>query len=320
MVNDWPMSQEETVSFSTLKNTSRILHYEALISRPGVGEPDSRFILSSKFRAPMGISYVGDKMHFDLFLPEGSEDEPEKKLFLNRVGANLQDGVWHVRRSEDQVKELYGPALKFALSSFRTLFMDYSYVEKGRVYIHLMFNENDLPIVSKILLSLDTKSLDLRLEYLKKLGNEETAFKILKDSCDAASVTINIQRTGSLDAEESERVHFLMGTTLDEGVKTLALSDDAILPDILKPDNAEKIGKNVFTFFSTNEVVTGLMEMMFKDQVVFFGYHGYATENMMSISINLPKLLTTSLLKVLGKLGAQVRGYSIDLQEVVDFI
>lgn len=315
------MSDDESISFSTLKDTSKIMHYEALISRPGISEPDSNFIWASTFKAPIGISFLGEETFFDLFLPAGSENEGDKKLFLNRTGATFQDGIWQVRRTHEQMKNIYGSTLKSTLSTFRSLFMDYSYIEKGRVYVHLLFNENDLPLVSRMMLSVDTNSLDLRLEYLKKIGNGRTPFDVLKSSEEATSVTVEAVRKGTSnnDKTEADRVQFLMGTTLAQGVKTIAYSGNGEIPDILKPLDVDRLDENVFTFFSSNEIVVSLMDQMLRNYTIFFGYHGFATESMISLTVNLPKPLISSLLRSLGKLEDMAPDYEVRLREVVDF-
>lgn len=315
------MSEEGSISERTLKETSKIMQYEILISRPGISEPDSSFIWASTFNAPLGISIQGEEVYFDLFLPSGAENEGDKKLFLNRVGAIFQDGIWQVRRTHQQMKNIYGPMIKYTLTSTRTLFMDYAYIEKGRVYIHSLFNENDLPMISNILLSVDTKSLDLRLEYLRKVDKGSTAFTCLKTNGENSSVTIEVSTNGKPAGKGTEtgKLQFLMGTAMDKGVRTIAYAADGVIPEIMKPLNVEKIDENVYSFFSANEVFTSLMKLMIEENTIFYGYHGYATEETLTISVNLPKPLTTSLLRVLGKLGQKLPDQEIRIREVVDF-
>ncbi len=314
------MSEEGSISYRSLKNTSKIMQYEILISRPGISEPDSSFIWASTFTAPLGISIHGDEVYFDLFLPAGAENEGDKKLFLNRVGAIYQDGIWQVRRTHEQMKNIYGPMLKQTLTSSRTLFMDYAYIEKGRVYLHTLFNEKDLPLISRTILSIDSKSLDLRLEYLRKLKSDSTAFENLRHEGENTSVTIEaiIQGSSSESTQLTEKAQFLMGSAMDKGVRTVAYASEGNIPEILKPINMEKIDEHVFSFLSTNEIVVKLMEFMIEQNTVFYGYHGYATENSLTITVNLPKPLTTSLLRVMGKLVEKVPQYEIRLKEVAD--
>ncbi len=297
------------------------MQYEILISRPGISEPDSSFIWASTFSAPLGISIQGEEVYFDLFLPSGAENEGDKKLFLNRVGAIFQDGIWQVRRTHAQMKNIYGPMIKYTLTSTRTLFMDYAYIEKGRVYIHSLFNENDLPMISNILLSVDTKSLDLRLEYLRKVDKGETAFASLRKNGENSSVTIEVSPKGKPKSKDMEtgNFQFLMGTSMDKGVRTIAYAADGIIPDIMKPLNVEKIDDKVYAFFSANEIFTNLMKLMIEENTIFYGYHGFATEDTLSISVNLPKPLTTSILRVLSRLGPKLPDNEIRIREVVDF-
>lgn len=313
------MSDQENISSGALKKTSEIMHYEALVSRPGISQPDSNFIWGSTFRAPIGISIKDDKAFFDIFLPEGAENEADKKIFLNRVGATLKDGIWHVRRDNDQLRNTYGPALKFALLSFNTLFNDYSYIENSRVYIHFLFNESDLSAVSRIFLSLDTEALGLRLEYLRKLKDGSTAFEDLEYTGDAVSVTVAICKNEDTCDDGSERVNFLMSSTLNDGVRTVAYSQDGNVPEILKPLSMQKVNDKVSTFYCSNEIVKRLMDTMFADATVFYGYHGFASDNTVSLTINLPKQLIASLLRAIGKIEQETKNYSIRLKEVVNF-
>ncbi len=312
------MSNEGDISFRALRRTSGIMHYEALVSRPGISQPDSNFIWGSTFKAPIGISVKEDKAFFDIFLPEEAQNEPDKKLFLNRVGAKLQDGIWHVRRNDDQLKGVYGPALRFALLSFRTLFNDYSYIENGRIYLHFLFNESDISAVSRVFLSLDTEALGLRLEYLRKLYDGGTAFQDLQASGNTASVTMVASQDGEYK-DEPQAINFLMSSTLNEGVRTVSYSEGGGIPDILKPRDIQKVDDNVNAFYSTNEVVVRLMGLMLDNATVFYGYHGMANENSFSLTVNLPKPLVASLLRAIGKIEQENSSYTIRLSEVVDF-
>lgn len=312
------MSDEGNISFRTLKQTSGIMHYEALISRPGISQPDSNFIWGSTFKAPIGISVKENKAFFDIFLPEEAQNEPDKKLFLNRVGAKLQDGIWHVMRNDDQLKGVYGPALRFALQSFRTLFNDYSYIENGRIYIHFLFHESDISAVSKVFLSLDTETMGLRLEYLRKLKKGGTAFQDLETSGNTVSVTIEASQDGEY-REDPKGINFLMGSTLYKGVRTVSYSEDGRIPEILKPEEIRKVDDNVNAFYSGNEIIVRLMGFMLDNATVFYGYHGTANDNGFSLTVHLPKPLTAPLLRTIGKIEQESSDYSIRLSEVVDF-
>lgn len=317
-VSAYYMCDEGNLSSRALSQTSGIMHYETLVSRPGISQPDSNFIWGSTFKAPIGISLKDDKAFFDIFLPEEAQNEPDKKLFLNRVGAKLQDGIWHVRRSDDQLRGVYGPALRFALTSFNTLFNDYSYIENGRIYLHFLFNETDISAVSKVFLSLDTESLGLRLEYLRKLKNGGTAFQDLQNTGNTVSVTIEASREAEPN-DEAEEITFLMDSTLNNGVRTVSYSQDGSIPDILKPQNIQKVDSKVNSFFCSNEIVMRLMDLMLDTPTVFYGYHGIANRSRICLTVNLPKPLTASLLRTIGKIEQENSDYSIRLREVVDF-
>lgn len=313
------MNKEETISSISLKNTSNIMQYEAMVSRPGISQPHSNFIWASTFKAPIGISVKDDQAFFDIFLPEGSENEGDKKLFLNRVGAKLQDGIWHARRTNEQLKDVYGPNLNFPLLSYNTLFNDYSYIENGRVYIHFLFNVKDLSVVSNLFLSLDTEALGLKLEFLRKLNEGTTAFHDLRNWKDSVSVTIEASKDGEFENTGPEKANFLMSKTLNVGVKSLAYAKEGKLPGILEPHEPEQLEGNIFTFYCSNKLIVRLMDLMFEESAIFYGYHGYATENKLSLTINLPKPLIALLLRVIGKVEKDVAGYTIRLREVVDF-
>ncbi len=311
------MCDESNISSKSLRQTSEIMHYEALVSRPGISQPDSNFIWGSTFKAPIGISVKEDKAFFDIFLPEEAQNEPDKKLFLNRVGAKLQDGIWHVRRNDDQLKGVYGPALRFALTSFRTLFNDYSYIENGRIYLHFLFNENDIMAVSRVFLSLDTEALGLRLEYLRKLKKGATTFQDLKAGGNTVAVTIEAFRNEEF-GEEPEKINFLMSSTLNKGVRTVSYSENGEIPEILAPLDIQNVDSRVKAFYCSNEVVAKLMGHMLDNATVFYGYHGFASDNRISLTVNLPKPLTASLLRTIGKIEQENADYTISLKEVVE--
>lgn len=313
------MNTEESISFRALSKTTEIMQYEALISRHGIIQPDSNFIWRSTFQAPLGININGERGFFDIFLNEGAENEPDKKLFLNRVDAKLKDGIWHVRRTDEELKGSYGNMTNFPLLSFNSLFNDYSYIANGRIYIHLLFNENDLSAVSRAFLSIDTAGLGIRLEFLRRLKEGATAFCDLKEREDASSVTIEISSDGNFDDEGEAVAHFLMNPNLKKGVRTLLSAPGGKIPEIMKPLDPQKINDNVTAFYCSNEVIFGLMKKMFEESIIFFGYHGFATENKISLTVNLPDPLKTSLIRVVGKVENEVPDYSIRIREVVEF-
>ena len=116
-----------SITCRTLREICRVMDHEALLSRPGIGEPDSNFIWGSTFWAPIGISFIGENVFFNLLLPKGSENIPDKKMFLNRVEAKFYDDVWQVRRNIDQIKGAYGLPLKAAVAGAKSLTISNSY-------------------------------------------------------------------------------------------------------------------------------------------------------------------------------------------------
>ena len=65
------MKLTESIAGRTLQKICWVMNHEILISRPGTGEPDTDFIWGSTFRAPIGISFIGENVFFN-FVSEKS--------------------------------------------------------------------------------------------------------------------------------------------------------------------------------------------------------------------------------------------------------
>lgn len=314
------MLSEESFASRALKNVSTLMDYEILVSRPGISEPDSNFIWASTFRAPIGVSIVRDEVFFNLFLPAGSENEGDKKLFLNRVGAKFQDDLWQVRRSMSQVSGNYGPAMKLALSLFKSAMVDYSYISNGRTYTHMVFNRDDLQGVSRALLSIPDQVEDLRIEYMKKTGREFTVFRAIDEKEEVSSVTIEASQSDSPPPEgEGDPMFFLMGNILEKGVKTVGKVPGSGVPEILCPREPVQFGNSLVSFSSCNQFLMSLVELMAREYVVIYGFCGSASGNSINLTINLPSRQVPALLRILRKASSNSGEWQLNLNEVIAF-
>ena len=316
------MKPGESFALMALKKVSSLMDYEMLVSRPGISEPDSNFIWASTFRAPIGVSFIRENVFFNLFLPEGSENEGDKKLFLNRVGAKFQDDLWQVRRSMDQVKGVYGATLKIAVSNFKSVVLDYSYIKRGRTYAHLVFNEADLSSISDGLLSSRGQENGLRVEYLKKTSGEITVFKVVEDEDQVSAVTIE----ASYDGVESqsagngnEEMFFIMGNVLEKGVKTVGKLGKNGIPELLMPEDVTEMEGSLVSFSSCNQLIVDLVELMASDYIVVYGFYGSVSNHTINLTINVPSQQTPSLLKNIGQLIKSSGSWKVKLSEIIFF-
>lgn len=316
------MKPEESFASRALRNVSKLMDYEVLVSRPGVSEPDSNFIWASTFRAPIGVSFVGESVYFNLFLPEGSEHEGDKKLFLSRVGAKFLDGLWQVRRSMDQVGWTYGPALKMAVTSFRSVILDYTYISKGRTFAHFTFNEMDLDDISETLLMVSNQLDGLRVEYLKKIRGEITVFKVINENEEVSTLTLEAFKDGHKNSDGHARddgMFFVLGNILDKGVKTVGRASKNSIPEILKPSGVVQMGEELVSFNSGNQFLTNLVELMASNYIVVYGFYGSALNDSINLAINVPTQQTSALMRILRMLIEDTESWSIKLKEIVYF-
>lgn len=315
------MKPDESLAAKALKSISSHMDYELLVSRPGITEPDSDFIWASTFKAPMGVSFIRDKIYFNLFLPEGSDSDGDKKLFLKRVGAKFQDELWQVRRSMDQVTGNYGPALKLAVSNFKSLVIDYSYIKKGRSYVHFIFNDAELERVSESLLSIANQLDGLRVEYLKKTRGEMTAFSVVDESDELSAVTIEINPPNggrSMKSSDAE-ISFVMGNVLEDGVKTVGTGSVDRIPGIMMPENVSEIQDGLLSFDTCNPIIVRLVESMATEFIVVYGFYGAVVNGEISLTINVPTQQTPALLRILKVMSENDELWGVKLKEVAYF-
>ena len=272
------MNANKSSAYRALENISNMMNYEILISRRGISDPDSDFIWASTFKAPVGISFIGENIFFNLFLPEDSEKDADKKLFLKRVEAKLQDGLWQVRRSMGQVVGNYGPALKLAVSSFRSAVLDYSYIEKGRTYVHFLFNEADLDGISRMILAVSNQIDDLRVEYLRNISNDVNVFSALRENEDVSAVTVEISPSdGKAESGSAGDVmFFVLGGVMDNGVKTLGTTKGKKVPEVLEPVEENPLGDGIQSFHSSNPYLRSLVKSLAESYAVIYASPGPA--------------------------------------------
>lgn len=65
------MKLTESIAGRTLQKMCGVMNREILLSKQGIGEPDTDFIWGSTFRAPIGISFIGENVFFN-FVSEKS--------------------------------------------------------------------------------------------------------------------------------------------------------------------------------------------------------------------------------------------------------
>jgi hypothetical protein len=308
-----------SIACRTLQEMSRVMDHEALLSRPGIGELDTNFIWGSTFSAPIGISFIGDNVFFNLILPKGSENIADKKMFLNRVEAKLYDEVWQVRRSLDQIKGPYGPPLKAAISGSRSLIINDSYVDRGRVYVHFVFNGYELPYISQqLLLSINEES-DVRLEYLREMNEGHTVFSVTDEKSEYTAISIEIshREEKSTGKERIDEIFFVMGNFLDNGVKTFGKKVNEDIPEILQPERVSDLEKNMVSFYTNNQLIVTLVELLSSEYVLLHGFCGSASRTAIKLTMNVPVQQIQSLLRTLNKVMKGSDLWRLQLSEVV---
>lgn len=315
------MRNGKSFSSRALRDVSGIMDYEILFSRPGISEPDSNFIWASTFTVPVGVGFIRENVYFNIFLPEGSENEGDKKLFLNRVGAKLQDDLWQVRRSMDEIHGTYGPAIKMAVKAFNSIMLDYSYIKKGRTYAHFVFNKADLPAISRALLAFPSNERGLRVEYLKKATGEVTIFKHIDENGEAATISIEAfkKEDSPEQAKHEDEFFFVMGNVLGNGVKSVGKADGKRVPDILSPVNITELGEGITTFDSENPLIVDLLERMASEYIVVYGFYGAAYDKNVRLSINVPIQQAPAIIRILGQLSENSGPWEVRLTEVINF-
>lgn len=304
-----------------LEQVSELLNYELLVSTPGIHEPDSNFMWAEKFRAPVGINVIQDDVSFNLFLPEGSENEKDKKLFFSRVGASLENGLWQVRRDMSELSEVYASTIKMALTQFRSVVLDYSYIKEGRYYAHFTFNESDLSSISATLIALNDVIHGYRIEYLRTLKDQKAIFDGVDEIREVATVCIDITKTegGNDGGGYASLFPFVMANFLNGGVKTLGKNVSKIPPVILEAEKISNVGGAVISFKSRNCHITELVKLIASNYIVLYGIYGIANSDSMRLMTPLPKQQTNIFLKVLNFLITEFPGWNIKLAELSEF-
>ncbi len=304
-----------------LERVSDLLNYELLVSTPGIKEPDSNFMWASRFRAPVGINVIQDEVSFNLFLPEGAENEKDKKLFFSRVGAKLQDGLWQVRRIMSDLSELYASVIKMAVGQFPSVVLDYSFIQEGRYYSHFTFNESDLAGISATLISLTEVIMGYKIEYLKRVPTHASIFNGVEEIGDVSTVTLEIypQSKTSIEKMGNDATFFIMANFLDEGVKTISWKNGRGIPDILCPDGIANINGKAVSFKTKNRHVTELVKLIASNFIILYGLYGVAEDEYLKIMLPIPKQQTSTLLKVLNELIADQQEWNVKLCEISEF-
>lgn len=304
---------------STLGEVSTIMDYEILLSRPGITEKDTNFIWASSFRAPLSVSFLEDQMFFNLFLPEGSDGDQEKKIFLNRVGAKFLDGFWQVRRSMDEVTGAYGMAIKIALGRFHSSVLDQVYIYRGRFYAHFVFSMDELPEVSEAVLRLTSEIEDLRVEYLRGLDENTLLYRNIMENEEASIVTFIASPSGVNTKVNGKELPFIMGNVPDTGVRIVARCNENAVPAVLRPGNVVGFNSGLLSFSSGNDFLQGLVKLMATNHIVFNGFYGSASGEALRLSVVVPSKQTTALVKLVSMLTENGSKLKVQLQEVTDF-
>ena len=313
------MRLTESIAGRTLQKICGVMNHEILLSRPGTGEQDTDFIWGYTFRAPIGISFIGENVFFNLMLPKGSESAADKKMFLNRVEAKPYDDVWQVRRSMDQIKGAYGPALKTAIAGAKSLTLNNSYVDRGRVYVHFVFNVAELPYVSQQLLLLINQGSDVHVEYLREMNKGHTVFSAIdeKDEYSAVSVEISSREGKSTGSQVTDEMFFVMGNFLGKGVKTFGKKVRGAIPEIIKPEEVSDLDGDLVSFYANNQLIVDLVELLSSKYILLHGFYGSASSRAINLTMNAPARQTQSLLRTLNKLMKGSELWRLQLSEVV---
>lgn len=316
------MKPKGDMASEILEQMSDLLNYELLVSTPGIKEPDSNFMWASNFRAPVGINVIQEEVSFNLFLPEGAENDKDKKLFFSRVGAKLQDGLWQVRRIMSDLSEVYASIIKMALEQFNSVILDYSFIQEGRYYSHFTFNESDLAQISAVLISLTDVIQGYNIEFLRKLKKHIFIFNGIEEIEEVSTVTVEIYPA---DLERGIKPRgaesfFVMANYLNGGVKTVGIKKDGSAPNILDPFSLSEIYGNVVSFKSRNKHVMELVKRIASNFIILYGIYGAASDDYLRIMLPLPRQQKSALIKVLNDIMGNHPDWNIKISEVSDFI
>lgn len=313
------MDKKNCHAYNGLKRINEVLDVEFLVSRSGVGEPDSNFIWASTFMAPESLVVLDGQMFLNLFLPEGSENDPEKKFFLNRVGARLQDGLWQVRRRMDQLKGQYGAPAQFTLSTFKTAIIDQVYIKNGRNYAHLLMNRSDVEVYSRLMLRVQKEMPDIRVEYFRKFGTESCAYLIPGLEEDLLFVTLEFGYEDSPlpTGKDEGEFFFTLANFVEGGVKAIARTRTGVIPEIMAPDEISTPAENVYAFKSNNRFILSLFRAIANQYVVIFGSYGSISPGKATLTVAMPKQQVQTFMRILANVADEVNDCTPNITEVM---
>ncbi len=311
---------QKRLATEILENLSKIMEYELMVSSPGIREADSGFMWASNFKAPIGTIVTGQDVFFNLFLPEGSENDKGKKLFLNRVKAKFQDGLWQVSRDLKDLSTVYGEGLRLAVSSFSSIVLDYTYIKHGRYHAHFLFNENDRQGISDALLHYADLIEGFKVEELSKLNGSLDFLRDISEISSVSTISLDIFPQEKTSSQGAEGTFFAMQNFVDEGVKTIIDNERGTIPGILEPTNIDDSAGKTKSFKSQNKLVNRLMELIASEFIVTFGMYGYAMKDSFTVVIPIPTELSTPFLKVLGRLKDEFPAWNMKINELTKFM
>lgn len=294
---------------------------ELLVSTPGIKEPGSNFMWASSFRAPVGIDVIGEEVTFNLFLPEGAEHDNDKKLFFNTVNAKLVDGLWHARRNMKDLSESYASVIRMALTSFRSVILDQSFIEEGRYYAHFIFNQQELPAISNALISLAGEVRGYRIEYIRKLRNRESIFNEVEELGTVSTIVLVISKKGNenVDRKESADVPFIMAKLINQGVKTIAKAQESGIPQLLSSGKTSEIKDRIVEFDTSNNLITDLVRNSSQNFIIIYGLFGYVKGESIFLMLPIQRKQIGAFLQVLNDLREQYKEWDISIPEIERF-
>ncbi len=311
------MVQRGTISKTLVNGITEMIDYELLVSTPGIKEPDSDFMWAQRFRAPVGVSFVGTDVYINLFLPEGSEESKDKNLFLNRVSAKFQDGLWQARRNLNRLSGMYGSSLQMAVNTFRSMFLDYSFIQNGRYFAHFIFSRADLQQISVALVSFADSVEDLRVEYLRKLDADSTLFRGDASLDDVSAVTLGFGKEAGLDGDSVQKgINFVMASFIDQGIKTICKVSENKLPQFFKATDVQSIKDDVVFCKTSNELLIALISELMSNFIVIYGIYGVASDNSANVVFTLPTQQTTAFLRAMQSISSDDGSSEISILEV----
>lgn len=314
------MKFDGSITDDILNRMPVFLDYELLVSTPGIAEPDSGFMWGSNFRAPVGIILQDGKVSFNLFLPAKSEKDKSISLFFNRVGAKFQDGLWQVRRDMAELSTVYENVLNMAVSGFKSVVLDYSYIAEGRYYAHFIFNSEELSDISKSLVLFSKMIPGVRIEYLRKLENPSDAFKEVSEMDDTDVVCVRFEPKEDGENRDEEDFFFLMANCIENGAKVVGTyinkSDSSKLPGILRAQQVSEIGSGVWSLKCQNPLLTNLLTLSKEEYLIIASIYGIARTNSADVLMTMPAVQIPVFLSILSSLTDSNPEWNLTIREV----